>query len=150
MKRGIKKGSNVYAFLQSTGLLEQGTAAEIEQAKKQYWAIVRSEWKRNKRQTTKSYTVCFNDNELKLLTQSVIRQHLSFTAFIKQASLCYGKNTFIVDKKIVGEIREAILLHYNNLQTLGEEKMLPETITNKLLQEVLIIETKILSFVKQL
>jgi hypothetical protein len=150
MKRGIKKGSTIYTFLESSGLLEQGTVAEIEQAKKQYWAIVRSEWKRNKRETSKSYTVCFNDSELKLLTRSATKKHFSLTAFIKQASLCYGTDACIVDKRIVGEIREAILLHYNTLQMLGEENILPETVTNKLLQEVLLIETKILSFVKQL
>lgn len=149
MKRNIKRSSGIYAFLESTGLLEKGSVEDIQRVKKQYWATARKEWKKNKRKECKSYTIFFNQPELKIVTRSAKNYHYSITNFIKQASLCYNTNQSIIDKKIVGEIREAISLHYSKLQTLGEENILTQKAIDTLLKEVVNIETKVLSFLKQ-
>lgn len=150
MARKIKRGSGIFEFLERTGLLENGSTKDIEQVKKQYWATVRKEWKQNKRKENKSYTIFLNPSELKIVAHSAKHYHNSVTNYIKQASLRYGTNQIIIDRKIIGEIREAIILHYNTVQTLGEEHLLTERVATTLLREVEIIETKVLPFFKQL
>lgn len=149
MKRKIKKGSSVYVYLDAIGVLEKGSSDDIERHKKIYWANVRKAWKKAKLQECKSFTIFFSPVELKVITQSIKNRKLSVTAYIKQAALSASKNKSVVDRIAVGEVREAVMLHYNTIQRLGEEKEISQTIASELLQHARIIETKTIAFLQQ-
>lgn len=150
MKRKIKKGSGIYTFLEASGLLKTGSNADIEQAKKQYWATVRKEYKKTKRQRCKGYTVFLNYHELKIISKTAQKQRInSITTFIKQASIAYCNNQFVIDKVAIGEIRQALSLHYMAIQTLRDENIVPHQVADKLLKQIIFIETKTMNLVQQ-
>lgn len=143
MKRSTKKGSGVYYFLHKSGVLANGTPGDIAQAKKEYWATVRKEYKRQKRLECNSYTVFFTRFEIKLVSDQANQLHLSITQYIKQAAV---SNNVVIDKKAIGEIRQGLALLYSSIQSLYEEHKLPEPITRTLLRQIVTIETMIKKF----
>lgn len=149
MKRKTKKGSGVYAYLEATGILQTGDAAAIEQAKKEYWTQIRKGYKRAKRQQCNSYTIFLTDTQLKVVAPIAKRQRYSITCFIKEAALSYCTGQTITNKKNIGVLREATMLHYNTIEALHEEKQLPLRITTILLQETITIEMGILKLLQE-
>jgi hypothetical protein len=141
----MKKQNRVYEFLQASGVLENGTTEEIQLAKKQYWAGVRKEYKQNRRHQQKSYTVFFTTTELKTITPKANRFR-NVTSYIKQATLAQAKEQCIIDKKTVGEIRQAVALHYSTIQQLQEDNILPTQFADEVLEEITGIEKMILQY----
>ena len=135
-----KSGCGVYAFLEKTGLLEEGSGAEIAEAKKTYWALVRKEWKKARRAQCKSVTVFFTAEEVSIILKAA--KHLAIARYVKQAALTYGNKHVVIDKAAVGEIRQELILHYMTIQTLLEENKLTREIALQLLQQAGIIERK--------
>lgn len=144
MKRSIKKNAGVYAFLDRSGLLENGTGKAIEQAKKQYWKDYRKKYNKIKRQENTSFQIFFNFKKVKRITQEAKKYHTSPTNYIKQSALANNKNIF--DPVVVGEIRELVILHHNALRTLTEENKLSQPISDKLLNQASELEKKCLTF----
>lgn len=149
MKRKTKKGSGIYAYLEATGILQTGDAVAIELAKKEYWTQVRKGYKRAKRLQCKSYTIFLTDTELKIVGPAAKMQQYSITGFIKEAALSYSNGRGITNKKNIGALREAAMLHYNTIEILHEEKQLPQRIASILLQEIITIETGILKLLQE-
>ncbi len=141
----MKKQNRVYEFLQASGVLENGTAEEIQLVKKQYWAQVRKAYKQNRRHQQKSYTVFFTAEELKLIRPKA-NQFRNVTNYIKQAALAEAKGKFTMDKKITGEIRQAVALHYSTIQQFREENILPDQHAEEVLTEIAEIEKMILRY----
>ncbi len=144
MKRSIKRGSNIYSFLDSTGLLENGSSEQIELAKKQYWRKFRTEYKKNNRKENKSFEVPFDPSELKQITAQAKKSRTSPTNYIKQSALI-NKHS-VIDPSILGEIRELIVSHYNTLLKLNYEKQLPELVAGQLLKQASTLEKRMLYF----
>lgn len=142
-----KKGCGVYAFLETTGLLEKGSESEIEEAKKSYWTMVRKEWKRDKRAQCKSVTVFFTAEETSMILKAARR--ISLARYVKDAALAYGNKRCVIDKVAVGEIRQELIMHYMTIQTLMEENKLPKETAIQLLQQVSNVETKTMQQLKQ-
>ena len=141
----MKKQNRVYEFLQASGILEIGTAEEIQLVKKQYWAQVRKQYKQNRRHQQKSYTVFFTAEELKLIRPKA-NQFRNVTNYIKQAALSQAKGKCTIDKKTVGEIRQALALHYGSIQQLQEDNILPNRLAEEVLEEITVIEKMIFQF----
>lgn len=144
MKRRIKKNSGVYAFLDASGLLENGTGKDIEQAKKQYWKEYRKKYNRIKRKENTSIQILFSFKEEKLIKQKAEKYHTSPTNYIKQSALANNKNIF--DQVVVGEIRELLILHHNALRTLAGENKLLQSISDQLLNQASLLEKRVLDF----
>ena len=150
MKRKAKRGSGIYNFLESSGLLVHGTGVEIEQAKKLYWESKRKEAKKQKRQVYKSYAVFLDPKEQQMIRNKARKQQTSITGFIKMAAIAHCNNQMVTDKIAFGEIRELFALHFNTIQLLQEEQQVPEEIGEKLLQQLEQLETTTLTFLQNL
>ena len=144
MKRRIKKNDGVYAHLDATGLLENGTGKAIEQAKKQYWKEYRKKYNRIKRQENTSFQILFSYKEEEIIKQKAEKYHTSPTNYIKQSALANNKNIF--DQVVVGEIRELMILHHNALRTLARENKLTPPISDRLLTQAAELEKRVLDF----
>lgn len=145
--RKRKQNCGVYAYLESTGVLQNGSENDIVEAKKKYWAWVRKEWKKSKRSQSKSVTVFFNVTELKKVSAVAKKMHLA--KYVKQAALACSNNRVIVDKIAVGEIRQLLILLYINIQNLTEEHVIPKNIAAQLLLQVREIEVKTMEQMRQ-
>ncbi len=145
-----KKTCGVYEYLDSIGVLETGSGTDIEQAKKQYWNIIRREWKRQKRKECKSYTLLFTPSELKPILIRAKSATGGVTSYIKQAAIAYTTNTVVIDKLTIGTIRQAIVLHYTSVQQLEMERLVPNKATQKMKDEIQIIEALIFDFIKKI
>ncbi len=135
----------LYAFLEQKGVLELGDAEAIAQAKKQYWKLYRSNWKKTKRHQSKSYTVLFTEHETEVVVQQAKRHHTSPTAYIKRAAL---ETKTITDQVAVGKLRELLYRHYNTLQRLIDEKILPEQSGDTVLEEITTIEKNVFGLLR--
>lgn len=112
----MKKGSNLYAYLETAGVLQNGTKEDILQAKKEYWAIVRKEWQQQKRKASKSYTVLFTQAEYKEIATIAKGKNNSITGFIKQSALQNTRNNQEIDAITIGKVREAFFEAYNAIE----------------------------------
>lgn len=148
MKR--KTACGVYEYLQSLGLLENGTAETIATAKKKYWATVRNEWKRQRRKQNKCYTIFCTPKEIKMLQGKAKHTKGGVTGFIKHAALLYSTYTAIIDQEKLGKIREALSLHYTSLQEYAEEHQVPDQERTIWLQEIEHIEQEMLQYLQTL
>ena len=144
MKRSIKKNAGVYAFLEASGLLENGTSEAIEQAKKQYWKDYKKKWKKEKQKECKTFEVVFSLQELKIIISGAKKYHTNPTNYIKQTALTNKQS--IIDPVAIGEIRELVVSHHNTLLVLTEENELPEQIADQLLNQASELEKRVLDF----
>lgn len=109
----MKKNSALYGYLESIGVLQSGSPAEIEQAKHQYWSIVRKEWRRNQRKECKSVTILLRLKQYSKLKNEAIRNKISVTRYIKEAALSQVGRSSCINKELLGEIRQVFFDHYS-------------------------------------
>lgn len=145
MSKKLKQRSSVYSHLKSSGVLENGTPAQIQSARKQYWKEYRSRWRNNKRQTDKEFTIAFNTEELKELTKEAKRHNLSQPKFIKLAFFGYLNKSFVVpDSKEVKRISQLLGMTYNEIQQLNDNDKLEGRIGREALESIWNLERLIL------
>lgn len=144
MKTSNKKNVGVYAFLDTSGLLEKGTGKDIEHAKKQYWKDYRMKYNKIKRQENTSFQILCNVKEVKIIKLNAEKFHTSPTNYIKQSALANNKSIF--DPVVVGEIRELMILHHNSLRTLADGNKISQPISDRLLNQVAELEKRVLDF----
>jgi len=138
----------MYEYLQSKGLLEHGTTDEIVAAKKLYWASVRKAWKQQHRKEYKSYTISFNNKHQRLLENASIQTNSSVTMVIKNVCLHLLTNTPNIDKKIIGKIREVLVLFHTDLQSLSDKSNQTNGLIGAIIDKFNTLETTILSLLK--
>ena len=121
MKGSIKNKSGIYEYLETCGVLNMGTDKEIEEARKEYWKKYRAMYQRQKRKEQNAFTVSFTKKEMRLLKPVVQKHHSNYTRFIKQATLAYIQQKFVViDPASVNQIRELLTKDYTTLQNIEE------------------------------
>lgn len=136
----------MYAYLDSIKVLENGTAIDIAQAKKDYYRIYKSQWRKNDRKHSKVFEILLKDDEYTEIAMAAKAHKLSKTRFIKTAALAYLDKRFIVpDMHSIGVIRQLLALNYSTLQSLFEENKLPFEIGRDLLRQMATLENSILS-----
>jgi phosphoribosyl-ATP pyrophosphohydrolase len=146
MKR--KSNSGLYSFLESKGVLTEGTKEDIEEAKKQYWLKVHREYKRKRYKEQKSYTVFFTNEEVKKILPKIDKDNGSVTNYIKQTALATINIKSVNDKKIIGKIHEALTLYYFTLKAICENNLIAEKIRNTILLEVDELEKNVMNLLK--
>ena len=141
MKRAIKHTSSIYEYLEASGVLDTGTDTQIENARKAYWKEYRAAYQRQKRKEMNVFTVSFTNKEMRLLKPIVKKHNSSYTPFIKQATLAYLQQQFVImDPESINQIRELLTRNFTTLQNFEEQ--LPENHTHVSL-------TKIFSLLEQ-
>ena len=141
MKRALKKKSNIYAYLDSTKVLETGTDEAIMQAKKAYWSAYKVSWRKGQRKATEQFTIAFSPAEAKQIAISAKMHRRSKTRFIREACLAYINKIFLTPDRIaLGSIRQALALNYNALQNLFNENIVPYQAGQMLMQQMAELE----------
>jgi hypothetical protein len=148
MSRAVKRGSALYGFLETTGLLEHGTKEDIAAAKKMYWSQVRKAWKQTHRKEYKSYTICFSPKEHSLLASEANTTTSSINKFIKNACMQMMVGSSGMNKKTIGKVREALMLFHSELQNLDKDLHHSNTHIKLIIEKFATLENSILSLLK--
>ncbi len=100
MKR-LPKQNGMWDYLDSIGVLEHGTDAEIKVAKQAYRKKYFRQYKRNQRICKPEYVVNFSkDNgELETVAKAAKRHRMSMTNFLRSAVLAYLNRTYLVPNR---------------------------------------------------
>ncbi len=144
MKRAMKQKSSLYAYLDSTKVLETGSEQDIVNARKEYWRQYKAEWRRNQRNATKQYTIALTADEAKQITIAAKKHRRSITTFIKESCQAYLNTTYLVpDVVALNEIRQLLAINYNALQKLFDENVIPFQIGRTLVQQMAELEKNV-------
>lgn len=148
MKRKIKRGSSLYAYLDKLGVLETGSPAAIEDAKNRYWKDYRTQFKKRKRQEKRSFEVFFTISEGNGIAKQAKRYNTSPTNYIKQTVL--SNKCSIIDPICIGRIRELAILHYTTLLSLKDDNKIKDPIAKQLLSQASELEERLKDFFHKL
>ena len=146
MSRKIKGSSNIYDYLEGTGLLTNGTAEQITAAKIEYWKLKRKEWKQERRKKNSSYTVFLNSLELRIIKRASKDFQGGITNYLKQSGLAMSNECTLIDTRIIGKLHEAIVLLYMSLRDITEAQNIKDT--SPLLENIDQIDKMILSLMQ--
>lgn len=140
-----EKRNSIYAFLDATGVLRNGSEVEIQAQRNLYWRNYKREWRVAKRIKEKEFTVSFNSDELKILNQEAKRHHLSRTQFIKETTFAYINNSYIVPYlSEVKRISQILAMTYNSVQDLFDANKLNFDLGRDLMESINRLEREIL------
>ncbi|MBK9640043.1 MAG: hypothetical protein IPO72_01795 [Saprospiraceae bacterium] len=121
-RRKLNDKSNLFSFLNSSGVLENGTHDQIQKVRAEYWREYKRKWRNAKRKSEKEITISFTQDEFKEISNESKRHKLSRTQFIKKVCFAYINKIFIVpDSKEVKRIAQQLSMTYNSIQGLIEE-----------------------------
>ncbi|MBK8954991.1 MAG: hypothetical protein IPM34_05470 [Saprospiraceae bacterium] len=144
-RRRLNTKSNLYSYLKSTGVLENGTHAEIQKVKNDYWREYKRNWRKNKRKIGKEITISFTKEEFKEISSESKRHKLSRASLIKQACFAYFNKSFIVpDLKEVKKISQILAMSYNYIQEMTEENKIDFKSGKSILEAIYKLEREIL------
>ncbi|MBS1633861.1 MAG: hypothetical protein JST10_14960 [Bacteroidetes bacterium] len=144
MKNRERKEGGVYTYLNTLGLLSNGTPEEITAAKAAYWKTVRTNWQRNKRTANKKFEVFFTTAEYQVIARAAKLVGYSKVSYVKFGSLSYANKKYLVPRlEIIYEVRELLALTYSYLQDLVEERNVPVDIGDILLTKLEKLENKV-------
>jgi hypothetical protein len=121
-----KKANNgLWNYLDSVGILEKGTDAEIKAAKKAYWKEYITKYKRNQRTHTPEFNVGFSSEkgEFSRIQQASKAHKMTITGFIKTAALSYLDYTFIPPNPgQIARLEQVLSECLNQIQTITKTK----------------------------
>lgn len=132
------KTSSIYQYLESKGLLENGSPEDIAQAKKEYWRMRRNELRREKRKREQQFTVSYTKAEMKIIEQEAGKRNISRTRYIRQAALAK------LSMPNINSIKELLYLNYKALTTLQGQGAIPKETTNLLVSRIHRLEKAVL------
>ena len=144
MNRKKDKSSGVYKYLELSGVLDTGTSEDIERKRVEYWNIIKRKYKQEKRKTETEFKIYFTDTELQSINRASKFHRMSRTKYIKQATLAYANQKFLVpDQAAVNHITQLLSLNYSILQELTEK--VPFNLANELLRQMAGMEYQVLN-----
>jgi hypothetical protein len=112
-------------YLDSLGILEQGSDAEIKAAKHAYRKHYLLAFKRKQRAARPEFTVNFSkDNgEYERIERAAKRHTMTVTAFVHSAALAYIDNTFLVpNREQVARLEQILSQCLNEIKTITSKK----------------------------
>jgi hypothetical protein len=125
MSNGKKHTGGMWEYLDSLGILENGSDEEIKQAKRDYRKIYFTKNKRKQRASKREFTLRFSKEKAELIkVEFTARQHkMKITEFLKSAVLAYINKTYIVpDRLQVAELEQLLSQCLNEIQTIVKQK----------------------------
>ena len=125
MPKGKKHTGGMWEYLQSRGILENGTDEEIKAAKKAYRKEYYLSYKRNQRAQKPEFIIHFSsDNgEYSRVKTAAERHKMTVTAFIRSSVLAYLQQRFLVPNlSQVAHLEEILSQCLNEIQKLVGER----------------------------
>lgn len=140
-----KNINGVYAYLDSSGVLDGGTEEAITQARKKYWQQYKASWRKQKRAMEKEITISWNKEELQLLNKASKQHHTNRTKFIKSATIAYINKAYVVPNELeVRRISQYLAMVYNSIQDMIEVDTIPLQVGKILSEKILNLEHALL------
>lgn len=146
MKRKTQSGTGLYDYLNSLGVLENGSDEDIKRCKEEYWKEYRKAWKKNKRQQSKRYVLLFSFKEAKSIAQKAEILRITPAKAIKLAVLG-GEQP--IGPVLIGEIREHLKTHTQLIQTTLAEPQISGGVKAKILASVYRVEKAVLGILNR-
>ena len=145
MNRAIKKKSSIYAYLDSTKVLETGSDQDIAIARKEYWKAYKAKWRKTQKQKAQEFTVKCTLQEAKEI-EAVAKQHgISKNRFIKQACFGYMRKRYVpLDPYALATIRLTLGQNCIVLQTLFNQNLLPYDVGKRAIALMESLESQVL------
>ena len=125
MSNAGKHKGKMWKYLESRGVLENGTDEEIKKAKKDYWKIYFTKQKRIQRAKQHEFTMRFSKGKEEYSkVEFMAKQHrMKTTKFIKSAVLAYINKSYIVpDRLQIAELEQLLSQCLNEIQTIVKQK----------------------------
>ncbi|MEM7368708.1 MAG: hypothetical protein AAF587_08890 [Bacteroidota bacterium] len=129
MNRNYLDGQQEY--LESIGVLENGSPEEIRAAKAEFKKLYQKEYRRQRRASHPETTVTLPKDEWSYLSKEAKRHHLTLPKFLRKSSLAYLKQEYIVpNPQAVARIEQLLslaqtdtLIIAKHLRQLGHETL---------------------------
>lgn len=123
----VHKGQTggMWDYLDSVGVLEKGTDAEIKAAKRAYRKKYFLEYKRNQRKRKPEYTINFRDDngENSRILIAAQRHNMTVPQFLREAVFGYLERKFVVPNALQVAQLEQLLSHVlNEIQGIARKK----------------------------
>ena len=113
----------MYHYLQSSGVLDTGDAADIANKRKEYWREVKKKWKQQKKQTSAEFVLYFNDVELLEIAKAAQAHGMSKTRYCRNAVLAYTRKRYLVPgAAAINHLVQLLSLNYAALQDIAKDK----------------------------
>ena len=125
MSNAKKHTGEMWDYLESIGVLENGTDEEIKKAKRNYRKIYFTKHKRKQRALKREFTVRFSKEKQEYSRVEFTAKHhkMKITEFLKSAVLAYINKTYIVpDRSQVWDLEQLLSQCLNEIQTIVKQK----------------------------
>jgi len=116
-----KKSNALWDYLDHSGILANGTDAEIKAVKGEYRKKYFLNYKRSMRKEKPEYTICLSkkNGEYERITEAARRHKRTVTSFIKHAALAYIEQRFLVPNQFqIAELEIILSDCLNEIKTL--------------------------------
>lgn len=117
----IRKNTGIWKYLEETGVLEHGTEAEIQAARKEYQKKYILQYKRKQRGEMKEYIVLLKKDEQTLFKEAAQKHKTTIVRFLKTAALAYLEKKYIVPDQVqVAHLEQTLIQILNEIQALAK------------------------------
>lgn len=123
------QNTGIWAYLESTGVLVNGTDAEIKAAKRKYRKQYILNYKRNQRIANTEFTILLStkNGEYEKIKLEAEHHKTTITAFLKLAMLAYINKSFIVPNKVqVAQLEQLLMKCLNEIKLISGSRLLKE------------------------
>ena len=115
----------MWEYLDSIGILENGSDEEIKKAKRDYRKIYFTKHKRRQRELKPEYTINFSkeNGEYQKVAFTAKRHRMKTTTFLRTAILAYINKSYIVpDRLQIAELEQLLSQCLNEIQSIVKQK----------------------------
>ncbi|PCI18898.1 hypothetical protein COB64_04500 [Candidatus Wolfebacteria bacterium] len=113
----------MWQFLDDSGVLDNGTDAEIKEVKREYRKLYLTKWKRDRRLNHPEFTISLNKDENELIALQAIKHNRSCTAYLKAAALAYTNKTYVVpNTDQLARLEQTLGAVYNSVDTIAQAR----------------------------
>lgn len=119
-----KRRGKMWDYLESTGILENGTEEEIKLAKKKYRKEYLLQYKKQQRKNKPEFTINLSKNSEYIKVQNEAKRHkMTVTRFIHQSVLAYISQKFVVpNPEQIAYLEQILSECLNQIQTIVKQK----------------------------
>lgn len=119
----------MWAYLESIGVLANGTDAEIKEAKRKYRKQYILKYKRDQRKANLEFSILLSNQngEYEKIKLEAEHHKTTITAFLKLAVLAYINKSFIVPNKLqVAHLEQLLMKSLNEIKLISGSRLFKE------------------------
>ncbi|MEO5643905.1 MAG: hypothetical protein ABIQ40_18700 [Bacteroidia bacterium] len=120
-----KRESGLWTYIQSLGILEQGSPEEIAAAKKAYWKTYHQQHRRTQREEKPEFLVALDraDGTYNTISIGAKRHTLTIPAFLRTATLAYLTQAYVVpNHEYIAHLEQLLSQCSNEIAALAGSK----------------------------